>query len=245
MLDQSSSSGPAIAESLDVHVAAFVAELARAGYAEKTLRDKRRLIKPFIRWTYDEHIAARDLDESAVDAFLACPSRRRYKHRTTLQQFVESLRNTGVVPRRRLELSLGELLLERYFDHLRSRQGLSPNSLCAYSPFVRSFVAAQRLPENAETMDALEVRLHLIDGCRDRSVSSVKLHAAALRSFLRFCFLDGTIARDLSGAVPPVGRWQATALPRVLTGEEVEQVIVAADRSTCPIPRKSPTVVPC
>jgi len=93
-------------------------------------------------------------------------------------------------------------------------------------------VATLDLPQKAEALDALVVRSHLLDGCRSRPASFVKLQAAALRSFLRFCFLDGTVARDLSRAVPPVSRWHAVAAAPVLTGDEVEQVLAAVDRTT-------------
>jgi integrase/recombinase XerD len=78
----------------------------------------------------------------------------------------------------------------------------------------------------------MAVRHHLLDHSQNRSFSFVRLLAAALRSFLRFCFLDGTIAADLSTAVTPVRRWRLAAVPRFLTAEDVERVIAAADRST-------------
>lgn len=232
MLEYSSSSGRAVADDLDLHLTRFVAGLATAGYAQKTLRDKERLIAPFIRWARGSGVTARDMDETCVGAFLACPSRRRYMHRTALHQFVEYLRVAKVAPRRPREASPGETLIQKYLDYLRDVRGLSPHSLAAYSPFVLSFVLAQRLPENAEALDGLAVRSHMVEQCQDHSVSSAKLRAAALRSFLRFCFLYGTTPRDFSSAVPPVGRWQPVAVARFLTGEEVDKVIAAADRST-------------
>lgn len=232
MLDYFPSSGPAVAVDLDNQLASFTAGLAKAGYALSTQRNKRRLVAPFIQWAAESRLVARDLDEASVDAFLESPERRRYGHRTALQQFLEHLRIAGVTARRHRELSPGELLLHRYFDHLREEQGLSPHSLAAYSPFVRSLVATLDLPKKAEALDAMVVRAHVLDGCRSRPVSFVKLQAAALRSFFRFCFFEGTVARDLSTAVPPVGRWHAVAAAPVLTGDEVEQVLAAVDRTT-------------
>jgi site-specific recombinase XerD len=149
-----------------------------------------------------------------------------------LQQFVEHLRGAKAVPPRHSALSPAEVLFQRYLDYLRDKQGLSPHSIGAYSPFVREFVVAQRLAENSAALDALAVRRHLLDQSRNRSASFVKLLAAALRSFLRFCFLDGTTATDLSTAVPPVRRWRLAGVPPFLTADEVERVIAAADRST-------------
>jgi len=232
MSESSSPRGFSVADDLDVQLTEFVAKLARSGYAEKTQHDKERLIVPFIRWVREAEVAVEDIDEACVGAFLACPSRRRYGHRTVLKQFVGHLRVVKVVPHLRLEPSPATVLFERYVDHLRNRQGLSPHSINVYSGFVRAFVAAQRLPENAAALGASAVRQHQLDCSRNRSVSFVRLLSAALRSFLRFCFLDGTIGTDLSMAVTSVRQWQLAAVPPFLTAEEVEQVIAAADRST-------------
>ncbi len=230
-------SGSAVADGLDVHLAEFLATLATAGYAGKTQQDKRRLIVPFIRWARDARLAVADLDEAWVGTFLARPSRRCCKHgdpeRAAVQQFLEHLRAVGVAPpRRSSEPSPAEALVGRYLDHLRGGRGLCARSVEVYSPFVRAFVAAQRLPERVASVDASSVRRYLLDRSRNRSVSFVRLLTAVLRSFLRFLFLDGGTAADLSTAVPPVRRWRLAAVPPFLTPEEVERAIAATDGST-------------
>lgn len=124
------------------------------------------------------------------------------------------------------------MLVRRYLDHLRDAQGLCRRSIEVYSPFVRAFVVAQKLPESVAALDALAVRSYLLDRSHSRSGSFVRLLTATLRSFLRFCFFDGTTAVDLSTAVPLVRRWQFTAVPSFLKAEEVERVITAIDCST-------------
>jgi hypothetical protein len=98
------------------------------------------------------------------------------------------------------------VLVRTHLDHLRDNQGLCIRSIEIYSPFVRAFVVAQRLPAGVSVLDASAVRSHLLDQSQDRSVSYVRLLTAALRSFLRFYFLAGATATDLSRAVPPVRR---------------------------------------
>jgi site-specific recombinase XerD len=218
-----------------VHLAAFLATFAKAGYAEKTQHDKRRAVVQFARWMRGKRIAVGDLDEAHVAAFLSQPARRRRKHpaRAALRQFLEHLRSVGALPpRRRSDPSPAEVLVRRYVDHLRDHHGLCPRSIEVYSPFVRAFVAAQQLPECGMGVDAMAVRSYLLDRSRTRSVSFVKLLAAALRSFLRFCFFAGMTTADLSTAVPPVRRWQLAPVPPFLTAEEVERVIAATDCST-------------
>lgn len=228
---------PALADGLDGHLTEFLATLASAGYAEKTQHDKRRVIAPFIRWARKTQLVVADLDEASVSRFLARRPRPRGKHgnpeRAALEQFLEHLRASGVTPPRRpLKLSAADLLVGRYVDHLHSARGLCARSVEVYSPFVRSFVATLRLPGRCAALDASGVRGYLLQRSQNRSVSVVKLLAAALRSFLGFLFLDGVTATDLTMAVPPIRRWRLAAVPPFLTPEEVERVIAATDGTT-------------
>jgi len=220
------------AQDLDVQMVEFVASLARAGYARSTLYGNKRLITPFIRWVREVGLGSENIDEACLDAFLACPVRRRYGHRSALQRFVQHLRLAGVVPQLRLELSPTEVLVKRYVAHLREEQGLSLHSVNVYLQYVRPFVVAQGLPENGATLDALGIRRHLLSQSRNRSESVVRLLAAALRSFLRFCYFDNITATNLSPVVMPVRRSQLATVPRFLSAVEVERVIAASDRST-------------
>jgi integrase len=131
-----------------------------------------------------------------------------------------------------VEPSSDEVLIVRYLEHLRGDRGLCPRSIEVYEPYVRAFITRQRLPEHLGALDASAVRAQLLDYRRGHSVSSVKLLAAALRSFLRFLFLSGATAADLSVAVLPVRRWRLAAVPPFLTAEEVDRAIAATDRST-------------
>lgn len=238
MWEQSSpGSGLAVVDGLDVHLAEFLAKLARAGYADETQQAKRRLIVPFIHWVRDKGLAVADLEETRVSTFMASLSRRHCKHGdpepSALLQFLEQLRVAGVAPPcRSSEPSPTEHFIRGYFDHLHSARGLCARSIEVYSPFVRDFVTAQRLPECVTSLNASTIRGYLLDGTRNRSASFVRLLTAALRSFLRFLFLDGRTEVDLSAAVPPVRRWRFAAVPPLLTPEEVEKVIAATDRST-------------
>jgi site-specific recombinase XerD len=229
-------SGFAAARGLDVHVTEFLAMVAKAGYAAYTLQDKRRALVSFVRWVRDAGSSIRGLDEACITAFLARRSRPRCTYRVSaraaLYQFLEHLRITGVVPPRRSASSPTELLVQQYLHHLSTDRGLCARSIEVYAPFVRAFVMAQRLPKRIAFLDALAIRRYVLDRFRNRSVPFVKLLAAALRSFLRFLFLDEAIKVDLSTAVPPVRRWRFAAVPPLLARHEVERVIATADRST-------------
>lgn len=217
------------ADELTAQLSAFIAELAEAGYSKKTQLDKQRLIMPFIR-----RCPRTDSIDGKVDAFLAHRSGRRYGQRRALQQFLVYLRRVGAVPPIESQPSSADILLRKYVDYLRDKQGLTYHSVAVYSPFARRFIIAHRLPIAVAKLDGPAIHRHLVEQSRCRSSSYVRLLAASLRSFLRFCFVDGITAGDLSTFVLPVRRYQLAGIPALLTAQQVEHVIaVAADnRST-------------
>jgi integrase/recombinase XerD len=79
---------------------------------------------------------------------------------------------------------------------------------------------------------ASEVIEFVLAECRHRSVGSAKYVVTGLRSLLRFCFLEGTIARPLAGAVPAVASWRLAALPRALDPGDVAALLKSCDRRT-------------
>lgn len=150
----------AVEDDLGVQLAEFLATLAVAGYVETTQQEKRRLIVPFIRWAREAGLGSGGLNERSVDVFLSRPSRRRWHghhgdpERVALYQFLKHLRAGGVSPPPpSSESSSADVLVRRYLDHLRGQCGLCPRSIEIYTPFVRTFVAAQGLPKRLATLD--------------------------------------------------------------------------------------------
>ncbi len=231
---RSPGSGLAIADGLDVHVQEFFARLPGVGYTATTQRTKRWLVARFARWSQARRLPVSDLDEACIGTFMARRGHKpRKMERTTLEQFVEHLRTALVVsPRSTPEPSAAEALLRRYVEHLLSVRGLSIRSALVYTPFARTFVQAQRLPDTVALLSPSAVRAYLLERSKNRSDSFVKLLAASLRSFLRFLFFDSETQVDLSKAVPPVRRWRLATVPLFLTSEEVERVLAGTDRST-------------
>ena len=56
--------------------------------------------------------------------------------------------------------------------------------------------------------------------------------ACALRSFLRFCYVEGIVAVSLAEAVPVVAHRKLSGLPEGLTAAQVESLLDACDRRT-------------
>src|SRR5574341_808958 len=80
----------------------FLRHLCAAGYAERTLRKKRSIAASFARWTQRAQVAAGDLNESHVTAFVErSPRRRKSRVRfelAALRPFLGFLRGEAGVP---------------------------------------------------------------------------------------------------------------------------------------------------
>jgi site-specific recombinase XerD len=122
-----------------------------------------------------------------------------------------------------------------YVDFLRNERGLTERSIYVYSPFIQEFLTewVDRTGSGSpEAWDAQFVDEFLLHHARDRSSEYTRLLATTLRSFLRFLYLRGETATDLSPAVPMVRRWRETTVPAFLSPEEVERTLSATDPST-------------
>ena len=111
---------------LENHIEPFLKELRASGYAERTLRKKRSVVRSFIRWTKRKCITADDLSDYHVAAFLARSPQRRKAHvkfqRAVLRLFFHYLRSsTGLLgPSLQEVVSEVDGLVGRYADYLRT-----------------------------------------------------------------------------------------------------------------------------
>ena len=70
----------------------------------------------------------------------------------------------------------------------------------------------------------------VLDESTTRSVGSVQYFVVALRSFLRFCCVQGLVEVDLSGAAPWMTGRRYTCLPRGIGRREAAALLWSCDR---------------
>lgn len=68
--------------------------------------------------------------------------------------------------------------------------------------------------------------------CRGRSPRWARLLVTALRSLLRFLFVEGLTPADLSGAVPNVASWRGASLATAIGQRQVRCLLGSCDRRT-------------
>jgi integrase/recombinase XerD len=125
-----------------------------------------------------------------------------------------------------------EVLLEDYRVYLVEERGLALATVTSYLHVAGLFLATRsELPGcGLGELRADEVIEFVLAECRERSVGSAAYVVAGLRSLLRFCYLDGTIARPLAEAVPAVASRRLAGLPRALDRDAVARLLKSCDR---------------
>ncbi len=227
----------ALGDLLDRHIAPFLDTLPSAGYGPRSIALRRTFLRAFVAWTRDVARDPADVD-THVAAFMARRRQRESQHkheRATVRRFIAWLRQRAVLPAAVRATSPVEAVVDRYVSYLRAGRGLAENSIAIYAPCARAFLVhhVEATGQLAlDTLDAEAVRTFLLARVADRSTESARLLSIAVRSFLRFLFQRGVLARDLAPAVPMVRTYQQTGVPVVLSPAEVERALVTADTAT-------------
>ena len=229
------------ARTLERYIESFTTSLSERGYCAAVVGQKRAMVACFARWMGRPRIAAYEIDEATVSAFLAHLSRRGSligNRRFTLMAFLDHLRDQAVTDRPKpvRDDSPPTLLLQNYQTYLRKEQGLTEETADNYlrfvSPLVRTCLLGSATGTVSSDIGVQQVRDYLLKSTRTLRPTTAQLVATALRSFLRFLFLRGEIAVDLTAAVPSVRRWRKATVHPYLRPEEVEQLLGACDRTT-------------
>jgi integrase/recombinase XerD len=226
---------------LEDQIEPFLKQLQNAGYAQRTLRKKQTVARAFARWAKSKRIVTRELNSRHVAAFVARSPRRQKPHvqfeLAVMRLFLGYLRREAGMPstaQREPDSAAGGFL-RQYESYLREDRGLAENSVHVYVPFIRDFLASRATATgrlSPHSWDPLSIRDFVLAHTRNRSAEYVRLLATALRSFFRFLFLSGQVARDLASSVPRVCKYRQTAPPAFLSPEEISRVLAATDRST-------------
>ena len=224
---------------LSGYLDAFARQLSEYGYAIDTGQQQLRMVCHLSQWMGRRGLQAHDLSEPVLKRFLA--DRRRQGHaRNTdpraLGWFLEHLRQAGVVePAPPLPADGLREALERDFEsYLLQERGLAAATIHNYLGAARTFLTAHF---DKEAVDPQRLRpsdvirfVHRI--AQSRSPRSAKFTITGLRAFLRFLYVQGRTATDLTPSVPTVPHWKVTAIPRSLKDHEVESLLRSCDRTT-------------
>jgi site-specific recombinase XerD len=205
----------------------FTDQLASLGYVRAVARPKRATATAFVCWAVEKQ-----LDVATINGVTANRSRRR-----ALADFLEHLRATGttVSPPEERDHSYAALLQERYENYLLRERGLAEGTVASYWAYVGGFVRrhfATPVTAPNQGLEARDVQDFLLERTRTLAPRTAQLVATALRSFLRFLFLQGETTVDLAFAIPSVPTPRQARVHPYLCPQEIERLLDACDRAT-------------
>jgi len=223
-----------VAGPLAPFVEAFEVELSDRGYAPRTIVNHVRQVGWLSCWLEASGLTAVALSSERVEQF--CEARRASGRGGAcsprgLMLLLEVLRGLGVVEAESSASvdSSAERLLASFADYLLYERGLVAGTVLAYVGYARRFLAGLAGGE-LSGVTAGEVTGAVLREAAVVSAASAQHFVTALRSFLRFCLIEGLVDADLSAAALAVTGRRRSSLPLGIGKSATAALLGCCDR---------------
>ena len=211
-------------------------KLKGRGYMPRSVIDELRHVARLSRWLEERQLGAADLGSERLSQFLGELPRRRDGGRVcsgrALTQVLEVLGEHGVEPLQAKEAPApaSELLLASFERFLLQERAVALPTAAAYLARTRRFLAWSAPSGEVACLRASDVTDAVLQEPAAVSASATKLFVTALRSFLRFCFIEGPTQNDLSAAALSVAHHRRSSLPKGIGPRVADALVRSCDR---------------
>jgi integrase/recombinase XerD len=210
-------------------------ELRRRRYTPLTVVNQLRQVARVSHWLATNGLAAAELTGDRVEEFLAVQrASGRYRaqwSRPGLRCLLDVLRGLGVVaveePAR--AGSPEQVVLASFERYLLAERALATGTVRGYVSHARRFLGGLPCGGELAGVTAADVIGAVLRESAAVSVSATQFFVAGLRSFLRFCFIEGLVEADLSQAALPATGRRRSSLPRGIT-KPANALLACCDR---------------
>jgi integrase len=211
-------------------------KLRGRGYMPRSIIDELRHLARLGRWLEERQLGAADLGSERLSQFLGeLPRRRdggRVCSRQALTQVLEVLEEHGVesLEAKEAPAPASEMLLASFERFLLRERAVALPTAAAYLARTRRFLAWSAPGGEVACLRASDVTDAVLKESTAVSASAAKLFVTALRSFLRFCFIEGLTQNDLSAAALSVARRRRSSLPKGIGPRVADALVRSCDR---------------
>jgi integrase/recombinase XerD len=124
-----------------------------------------------------------------------------------------------------------DLLLASFERYLIAQRGLAAGTVCGYVTHARRFLDGLAPGRGLAGLTAGEVTGAVLrKAASGASVSATQYFVSGLRSFLRFCFVEGLVEADLSRASLAVTGRRRSPLPKGISRADAQALLGGCDR---------------
>lgn len=215
---------------------AYKAELGGRGYTALSTVNELRQVRRLSAWLAAGGMTVAELSAERVEEFLA-HQRAQGRDRSSwsrpgLVAMVEVLRSVGVVGPEQPgpAASAEDLLLGSFERYLLVERGLAPGTVRGYLRHARRFLACLEVPGGLASVSAAEVTSAVLRESAAVSVATTQNFVAGLKAFLRFAFVEGLVALDLSEAALAITGRRRSSLPRGISAGDAKALLASCDR---------------
>ena len=220
---------------LGSHIDTFAQILSAQGYVGSAAKEKIRVVAGLSAWLQRRQLGVETLDEQSISAFLRYWRRRGLCRRSTshtLGMLLGLLRDGGFTRKvASVENSALYGVEKDFARYLTQERGLAQATLDNYVPAARTFLS-ECFGKGSLALNKLDPQDITRFMLRHVHKGSAQIVTTALRSFFRFLYQRGEIARDLSASVPTVAAWRLPELPKFLEPDHVERLLKACPQDT-------------
>ena len=213
---------------------AYRAELTARGYAPRTIVNEVRQVARLSCWLEASGLRAADLSRARIEQFLT--ARRDAGQRATrsgLLCLLDVVRSVGTIESEPLAVRAGspaDELLASFRSYLLHERALVLSTADAYVAYARRFLDGLSREDQLVGVTAREVTEAVLRESTIVSPRAAQYFVTALRSFLRYCFVEGVIETDLSPATLAVSGGQRSSLPKRISRSDARALLDSCDR---------------
>jgi integrase len=123
-------------------------------------------------------------------------------------------------------------VLRRYARHLLEERSVTITTSKAYTAIAQEFLHERFAagPFELTQLRAEDVTAFVLASVRRYSTGGTNYRVTALRSLLRYLYLEGDLRADLTGAIPRVASWRLVGVPKGLTEAQLRRLLRSCDR---------------
>ena len=215
---------------------AFTAALNELGYTPLTAANELRMAADLSRWLQEQRLGPADLSAARVREFVAV---RRSGGRISaypprvFTTMMGILVERGVIETPHIEPVGGspvDVVLASFEAFLLTERGLALCTAAAYVLRARRFLTRRAPGGELAGLCARDVTDSVRSEAALVSVGSTQFFVVAVRSFLRFCFLEGLIQSDLSGAALSITGRRRSPVASGISAADARKLLGSCDR---------------
>lgn len=210
--------------------------LKERGYTPHTTVNQLRQVARLSRWLDAGGFTVAELSTDRVEEFLAF-QRTSGRHRAGWSRpgllfLLERLSGLGVVAPEGPAVadSPTDALLAAYERHLLAERGLATGTVKGYVKHAHRFAVGLSPGGGLAGLTAAQVSGAVLRESARLSVSATQFFVAGLRSFLRFCFIEGLLEVDLSHAALAITGRRHSSVPQGITKADARALLGCCDR---------------